>query len=118
MSEGWAETAISGFSAAWVPRTPLTVAGWADRGRYLPEASASRGARWHTSTTPYLEGIMDSIREPGARKIAICKAAQTGGTEAALNMIGFAIAHEPTAMLYVLPTFQDAERFSRASWPT
>jgi phage terminase large subunit GpA-like protein len=56
---------------------------------------------------------MDAIQIRDARKIAICKAAQTGGTEAALNMIGFAIVHDPVAQLYVLPTFQDAERFSK-----
>lgn len=101
------------LASAWAPKTPLTVSSWADRDRFLPETSASRGARWRTSTTPYLRAVMDAIVEPGVKKIALCKAAQTGGTEAALNMIGFAIAHEPTAMLYVLPTFQDAERFSK-----
>lgn len=110
---GWAVPSVAGLSDAWTAKTPLTVASWADRDRFLPTSSASRGARWRTSSTPYLAAIMDSILEPGARKIAICKAAQTGGTEAALNMIGFAIAHEPTAMLYVLPTFADAERFSK-----
>jgi len=109
----YADSAVPGLSAAWVPRTVLTVTSWADRERYLPETSAARGARWRTSTTPYLAGVMDVVLEPDVRKVAICKAAQTGGTEAALNMIGFAIAHQPTAMLYVLPTFQDAERFSK-----
>lgn len=109
----WAESSVAGVSAAWVPRTPLTVSAWADRDRYLPESSAARGARWRTSATPYLAAIMDAILEPDARKIAICKAAQTGGTEAALNMIGFSIAHDPTPMLFVLPTFQDAEKFSK-----
>jgi phage terminase large subunit GpA-like protein len=110
---GFSDNPISGWANAWTPRTPLTVAGWADAERFLPQSSAARGGRWRTATTPYLRGIMDSILEPGARKIAICKAAQTGGTEAALNMIGFAIAHEPNPMLYVLPTFQDAEKFSK-----
>ena len=109
----WAEPLTAGVSGAWTPRSPLTVSRWADQFRYLPESSAARGARWKTSTTPYLRDVMDSVLMPDARKIVICKAAQTGGTEAALNMIGFAIAHDPVAQLYVLPTFQDAEKFSK-----
>ncbi len=109
----WAPSPVPGWSAAWTPRPKFTVSEWADAERLLPETSAARGARWRTEHTPYLRAIMDSIVDPDARKIVLMKAAQTGGTEAAMNMIGFLIAHEPTAMLYVLPTFDDAKKFSK-----
>src|SRR6185295_7323003 len=109
----WADYATKSFVSAWTPRPKFTVSQWADAERLLPETSAARGARWRTEHTPYLRAIMDSIVDPDVKKVALMKAAQTGGTEAAMNMIGFLIAHEPTAMLYVLPTFDDAKKFSK-----
>lgn len=92
---------------------PGTVADWADRYRVLPESSAARGARWRTSTAPYLRGVMDALLEPGARKVAVMAGAQVGKTETVLNMIGYAIASSPSPMLLVTPTFADAERLSK-----
>ena len=104
---------VAGWSRAWAPRTRLTISEWADRERVLPEASAARGARWQTSSAPYLREIMDALLAPAVRKVAVMKGAQTGGTEAVLNSIGFFIAHDPAPMLFVGPTFQDVERMSK-----
>ncbi len=71
------------------------------------------GGRWVTSATPYLRDIMDSLNEPGMRKVAVIKAAQTGGTESFLNIIGYLIEYQPTSMLYVLPTGDDVKKFSK-----
>ena len=92
---------------------PGTVTEWADRFRILPESSAARGARWHTSTAPYLAGIMDSVLEPDARKVAVMAAAQVGKTEGLLNVLGYSIASAPAPILFVAPTFADVERLSK-----
>lgn len=107
-------TPIAAWSRAWSPRVRQTVSEWADAERVLPETSAAKGARWRTSTAPYLRGIMDSVLEPGVRKVALMKCAQSGGSEAILNMVGYYIAHRPSPMLYVPPTFGDAEKASKS----
>lgn len=56
---------------------------------------------------------MDSIHEPGVQKIAVVACAQVGKTESLLNMIGYAIEHQPAPILVVPPTFADAERLSK-----
>src|SRR5262245_57626425 len=104
---------IPGWSAAWTPRPKLTISEWADAARILPETSAARGARWRTSTVPYLADVMDEMLEPGVRKVALMKAAQAAGTEAVLNIIGYFVAHDPAPMLFVAPTFQDVEKLSK-----
>jgi phage terminase large subunit GpA-like protein len=104
---------VASWSSAWAPRTRLTISEWADRERVLPETSAARGARWKTATVPYLAAVMDSLHEPGVRKVALAKASQAGGTEAVMNAIGFYISHDPAPMLFVAPTFQDVERLSK-----
>ncbi len=110
---GFAASPVSGWSIAWAPRVKLTVSEWADRYRRLPETSAARGARWRTATAPYLAGIMNAILEPGVKKVACIACAQVGKTESLLNMVGYSIAHAPSPMLIVPPTFGDAERFSK-----
>lgn len=105
---------IPDWSKAWAPRVRLTVSQWADAERMLPESSAAKGARWRTSTAPYLAGIMDSVLEPGVRKVALMKCAQSGGSEAILNMVGYYVANRPAPMLYVPPTFGDAEKASKS----
>ncbi len=109
----WAEPATAGWSDGWTPRIPLTVSGWAERERLLPEASAARGARWRNDAAPYLAGIQDSLLEPGVRKIAVMKSAQAGVTESLLNVVGYHVAHDPCPMLFVAATYSDAEKLSK-----
>ena len=101
------------WAAAFAPLPALSVSEWADRERMLPETSAARGGRWRTSTAPYLAGIMDAIREPGIRKLALMKCHQSGGSEAINNILGYSIAHQPAPMLLVHPTAAVAEAFSK-----
>lgn len=104
---------IADWFAPCVVAPPRTVSEWADQERVLPESSAARGARWKTSTAPYLAGVMDSVLEPDVRKIAVMAGAQVGKTESLLNVLGHSIASAPSPILYVAPTFADAEKVSK-----
>lgn len=91
----------------------MTVSQWADRYRVLsPEASAEIG-RWRTDRAPYQREIMDSISDPHVQIVVIKASAQVGKTEIILNVIGFFIDHEPAPILYVLPTDEMAETYSK-----
>lgn len=104
---------IADWSRAWAPRAPLRVSEWAEAYRLLPETSAARGAKWQNSTAPHLVSIMDAIHEPGARKVAVMACAQSGKTEASLNVLGYLMTHAPSPLLFVAATFADAERISK-----
>lgn len=104
---------IGDWCAAWTPPPRLTVSQWADATRRLPETSGASGAQWRTDATPYLRGVMDAVHEPGVRKIAVRKGAQLGGSEALHNIIGYFIEHDPCPMLFVHPTAQVAEEWSK-----
>lgn len=92
---------------------PMTVSQWADRFRVLsPEASAEIG-RWRTDRAPYQKEIMDAISDPRVEIVVIMASAQVGKTEAILNAIGWFIDREPCPMLYVLPTKDLAEVYSK-----
>ena len=91
----------------------LTVSQWADRYRVLsPEASAEVG-RWHTDRAPYQKEIMDAISDAAVMKIVIMSSAQVGKTEIILNTIGYYIDNDPAPILYVLPSKEYAESYSK-----
>lgn len=95
------------------PEPPLLVSEWADRFRLLPQTSAEPG-RWRTDRSPYLREIMDclSIGSP-VERVVIMKGAQTGGTEAGLNFLGYIICNAPGLAMLVMPSVDMIRRNTR-----
>lgn len=95
------------------PPEQITVKEWADKYRRLsPENSAEPG-RWRTDRTPYLEEIMDAFTDPKIRRIAVAASSQVGKTEMEMNMLGYAIDIDPGPIMWVTPTQDNAEDFSK-----
>ena len=91
----------------------LTVSEWADRHRILPAGSSEPGP-WRTARVPYLKDIMDALSTASpVERVVFMKAAQTGGTEAALNAIGYWIDHAPGVILAVWPSIDMVRKNSR-----
>lgn len=97
---------------AWTPPPELTVSAWADAERILPETSAAPG-RWRTEAAPWTRGIMDAFTEPGVETVCVMGSAQIAKSESVLNILGYAIAHDPSPMLLVAPSIEMAEAFSK-----
>lgn len=89
--------------AAWAPPEDLTVSQWAERFRELPSYAAISG-RWSNRLAPYAVGVMDAFTDPYVERITIMASIQSCKTEAAYNMLGFAICQDPGPALLVLPT--------------
>lgn len=91
----------------------LTVSQWADRYRRLsPENSAEAGS-WKTSRTPYLKEIMNAFTDNSIERIVVVASSQVGKTEAELNMLGYLIDQDPGPVMFVMPTVDNAEDFSK-----
>lgn len=99
------------FARSVKPRRHLTVSEWADAKRVLKTGTSNPGP-WRTSLVPYLREIMDclSVHSP-VRRVVFMKSAQVGGTEAAINWLGYVIDHAPAEMLMVMPTLELMDRF-------
>lgn len=111
-----AET-IALVDAAWrrglAPEPQMTVSEWADAHRMLPTMNAEPGP-WRTARVPYLREIMDCLSTASpVERVVFMKGAQTGGTEAALNAVGYWIAHAPGIILTVWPSLDMVRRNSR-----
>lgn len=91
----------------------ITVSEWADRYRVLVPRSSKEPGPWRTERTPYLRTIMDTFCDTEVEEIVFCAAAQLGKTEAEINFIGYVIHQDPGPLLFVFPTQDIAEGFSR-----
>jgi phage terminase large subunit GpA-like protein len=96
------------------PDTALTVSEWADTYRILSSRSSSEPNLWRTSRTPYLREIMDALSaESPWLRVVFLKASQVGGTECALNWLGYIVHRSPGPVLLVQPTVDMAKRLSK-----
>jgi hypothetical protein len=92
------------------PEPPITVSEWADKHRVLPTTSAEPG-RWRTSRTPYLRAVMDALSASSPfERVVLMKGAQTGGTEAGLNWLGYIIQNAPGIVMMVQPSLDMVTR--------
>jgi phage terminase large subunit GpA-like protein len=86
------------------PDPSMTVAEWADRFRILPPSSAEPGP-WSTARLPFLREPMEklTVTDPTER-VVVMKSAQVGGTETALNFVGYCIHQAPGNVMLVMPS--------------
>lgn len=98
---------------AYATPPEMTVSQWADAYRVLsPEASAERG-RWRTDRAPYQREILDAVGDARVERVVVKSSAQVGKTEILLNAIGYYMDYDPAPMLYIQPTEDMAEAFSK-----
>ncbi len=96
------------------PEPDLLVSEWADRYRILTQVSSAEPGRWSTDRTPYLREIMDNLSPSSpVFDTTVMKGAQTGGTEAGNNWVGYVIHQAPGPMLYVQPTVESVKKYSK-----
>ena len=94
------------------PRARLTVSQWADANRVLAAKASSEPGPWRTARNELSREPMDalSIDAPGQR-VVLMKPGQGGGTEVALNWIGYIADHvriaKPMAVFVPTDTLRD-----------
>ena len=91
----------------------ITVTQWANANRRLSSETSAEAGQWRTSRTPYLAEIMDAFTQPAVHKIAVVASSQVGKTEALINMLGYVIDVDPGPAMWVTPTNDNAEDFSK-----
>lgn len=91
----------------------ITVSEWADRYRILSPENSAEAGRWKTRRTPYTEEIMNAFCDPRVKELIVVASSQVGKSESLLNMLGYMIDQDPGPALYVVPTKDFAEDFSK-----
>ncbi len=94
------------------PPPKLTMSEWSDQHRYLSPLSSAEAGRWRTARAPFQRGIMDTMSDPTVREVIWLAPSQIGKSELLLNGVGFFIDQDPSPMLMVRPSIEDARDFS------
>lgn len=96
------------------PPPNLTLSEWADQYRRLAIGTTAEPGRWRTSKAPHQKEIMDMITDISVKKVVVMSAAQVGKTDAMiLNVIGYYIHYDPSPIMVIQTTIDNAEKFSK-----
>ena len=80
----------------------LTVSQWAEAKRWV--TMGAHVGPWRNEISPHLAFIMDTFDLPHVREGVICGSPQTGKTEAPYNLLGKAMAYDPSTMMIIMPS--------------
>ncbi len=96
------------------PPPTLSVSQWADHYRILSRESCADPGPWSTDRVPYLREIMDAMSDPRIQRVVVMKSAQVGYTEGVVNnTLAYYIDQDPSPILVVQPTLEEAEKYSK-----
>lgn len=95
------------------PPPRLTVSMWADTKRMISREYAAEPGQWRTDRAPYQRGIMDAFSNFAIEEVVVMSSAQVGKTEILFNVIGYFVDEDPSPILKIRPTIQDAEQWSK-----
>lgn len=110
------EKAFSEGLQAAIPDGGMTISKWAEAYRHV-ERSARPG-KWSNDVVPFLTEIMDVITEPEIREVVFMKSSQVGGSELAVNTVGYFIHIDPTYLMYLAEQQDKASAWTDESFDT
>ncbi|MDB4884154.1 MAG: phage terminase, large subunit [Gemmatimonadetes bacterium] len=105
------DAVVARAMGAWRPPPRLSLSAWADRYYVLSAETAAEPGRWHT--LPYQREILDSITDPAVTQVTVMKSARVGYTLCMSAAIGFFMHQDPSSIMVVQPTVDDAKNFSK-----
>jgi phage terminase large subunit GpA-like protein len=105
------EAVIARAMRAWKPPPRLSLSEWAEEFFVLSSETAAEPGRW--KTLPYQRGIMDAITDPVVNEVSLMKSARIGYTLMLSATLGYHMHQDPTSILVVQPTVDDAKNFSK-----
>ena len=119
--KAWRGMALGGavFAAAFAtaidPPPVVSVAEWAEKERQVSAESGSPyPGPWSNDLAPYGVEIMEclSFSHP-CREVTLKKSHQIAGTEFGVNLFGYVVDQQPSPIVIVLPTLDEAKKYDR-----
>jgi phage terminase large subunit GpA-like protein len=96
-----------------IPPPRMSTSEYAEAYRYIPRGQSSQPGKWRNDRAPHVVEIMDAADDPTIKHMVIMKAARMSVTEALLNIMFKRIEYAPCQILYMLPTVDLAQKFSK-----
>lgn len=97
------------LSMSFAPSPRLTFREWSEQNIVLPKSVTARPGKFKPLI--YQEGIMDAFSDPRIRDVVVVKPTQVGYTALLEAYIAYCLEHDPSSVLFYLPTDDDLRRF-------
>lgn len=94
------------------PPSKLTLSEWADKYRYISDVASAEPGKWRTSRAPFQRGMMDAVSDRAVQRVVVVGGSQWGKSELLINTGFYFIHQEPSPILMVRPSLEDARDFS------
>lgn len=96
----------------FTPRRKETVTQWAERELVIATGPYA-GSAFRIRNSPYLQFILERIKDPKTRKVSMKFATQIGKSLTLLIMISWVVANDPTTVLYIADIEKNAKSVSK-----
>lgn len=95
------------------PRPRLTGSEWSDQYRFVAPGTSPEPGKWRTSRVPYMKEPLDMATSHSVEKVVIMAASQVAKSELLMNVMGYYMDQEPSSIMMIQPTVENAEAFSK-----
>jgi phage terminase large subunit GpA-like protein len=95
------------------PPSRLPLSQWAARYRMLSSEANPEPGPWRNDRAPYQVAVMDALTDPLVERVSLMCCSQSGKTEIFLNAIGYYSTEEPSPILAVRPSLDEARQWSQ-----
>lgn len=94
-----------GFAHGLRPPQDIKVSEWSEENIIIPQGVSARSGPWRNDVAPYLVEPMDCLSPSHpCTEVTLKKSSQVGGTQIAINWMGYVAAVVPTEMGYYFPS--------------
>lgn len=104
---------FSGLRKTLKARPRLTGSEWADQYRFIAPGTSPEPGQWRTNRVPYMKEPLDMATSHSVEKVVIMSASQVAKSELLMNVMGYYMDQEPSSIMMVQPTVENAEAFSK-----
>lgn len=94
------------------PKPKLTGSEWSNLYRVLPAETATEAGPYNWRRVPYQKEWLDVMADDHTQKVVLMTAARVGKTTVMENVMGFYMHQNPSAIMWMLPTLGEADKFS------
>ncbi|MCG6111553.1 MAG: phage terminase large subunit family protein [Paracoccus sp.] len=94
---------------ALAPSPSLSFREWAGESVKLSKETSARPGKFRPFI--YQQGIMDTMSDPSIRIVSVVKPTQVGYTAILEMFIAYLLEHDPSSVLFYMPTDDDVRRF-------
>jgi phage terminase large subunit GpA-like protein len=107
------DLAIATGLQQFTPPPVLSLSAWADEFAILSREDSAQPGKFQTSSAEYQRGAMDAITDAAVEKVVLMWASQTGKTRIQMNAIGYYSHHDPSPIMIIQFSLEEAEKFSK-----